>query len=194
MWILVGLEWQLYPSCLQWGISSWRSQIDCILTSQRLSSTRIKAGVGREFTFKGLCSPDLQEVGRDKVCRRHFPRPVKILDVLPHHSQSEFTNTNSVVDELWPLFSALVTFLSKKPQSSKHPSVQSGSLMKFWDEMLSFEGSLWVMAFLVVNTQEMETSRRGTRTSRCSPSRGSWPWVGWCSGGSKCVPCWEFSS
>lgn len=138
MWILVGLEWQLYPSCLQWGISSWRSPNDSILASQRLSSTRIKAGVGRVFTFEGLCSPD-QEVGRDKVCRRHFPRPVKILDVLPHQprfSQSEFTNINSILNKFWSLFS----FFCLKKVKIK---ASLCSEQKILDEILGLKRVLW---------------------------------------------------
>jgi len=55
-------------------------------------------------------------MGRDKLARRHFTRPVKMLHALsyePRFSQSEFTNVNYVLGKLWPLFSALISFLAK---------------------------------------------------------------------------------
>lgn len=52
----------------------------------------------------------------DKVARRHFTRPVKMLGVLPYEpsfTQSEFTNVNYILCKLWPLFSAFISFLAK---------------------------------------------------------------------------------
>lgn len=60
-------------------------------------------------------------MGRDKLARRHFTRPVKIQVVLPYKprfSQSEFSDVNYVLDKLWSLFFALVSFLTKKQKCS----------------------------------------------------------------------------
>lgn len=64
------------------------------------------------FSFEGYTA----QVGRDKVARRHFTAPVKMLGVLPYEpsfTQSEFTNVNYVLCKLRPLFYAFISFLAK---------------------------------------------------------------------------------